>query len=99
MAVVEQNLDGRVSAPQQTQSTGWALASLSLATLLSSLGISIASVGRFRSQPPIKPVAVSALRLSEAAGAQMDSPAPGISTPEAVDIDAGDNEAATEAQP
>lgn len=45
MAIVEQTLDARVSAPQQTQSTGWALASLSLATLLSSLGTSIASVG------------------------------------------------------
>lgn len=33
------------SAPQQKESAGWALASLSLATLLSSLGTSIASVG------------------------------------------------------
>lgn len=45
MAVVAQNHDGLVSAPQQNQSVGWALASLSLATLLSSLGTSIASVG------------------------------------------------------
>ncbi|QKD03444.1 MFS transporter [Mesorhizobium loti] len=45
MTVAEQNLDGLVSAPQQNRSVGWALASLSLATLLSSLGTSIASVG------------------------------------------------------
>lgn len=45
MAVAEQNLDGLISAPRQNQSVGWALASLSLATLLSSLGTSIASVG------------------------------------------------------
>ncbi|WP_192183532.1 MFS transporter [Mesorhizobium amorphae] len=45
MAIAEQNRDERVSARQQTQSAGWALASLSLATLLSSLGTSIASVG------------------------------------------------------
>ncbi|MGX5827188.1 MFS transporter [Mesorhizobium sp. 43Arga] len=44
MAVAVQNRDG-ISAPQQKQSVGWALASLSLATLLSSLGTSIASVG------------------------------------------------------
>ncbi|TJV44088.1 MAG: MFS transporter [Mesorhizobium sp.] len=43
MAVAEQ--EGLTSAPQQKQSAGWALASLSLATLLSSLGTSIASVG------------------------------------------------------
>ncbi|WP_214470545.1 MFS transporter [Mesorhizobium sp. dw_380] len=43
MAIAEQN--GLISAPQKLQSTGWALASLSLATLLSSLGTSIASVG------------------------------------------------------
>ncbi|TPN48237.1 MULTISPECIES: MFS transporter [unclassified Mesorhizobium] len=43
MAVAEQN--GPISAPQQKESAGWALASLSLATLLSSLGTSIASVG------------------------------------------------------
>ncbi|MCA0050279.1 MFS transporter [Mesorhizobium sp. B283B1A] len=43
MAVAEQN--GLISAPQQKESAGWALASLSLATLLSSLGTSIASVG------------------------------------------------------
>lgn len=45
MAVAAQNQVGLVSAPQQNQSTAWALASLSLATLLSSLGTSIASVG------------------------------------------------------
>ncbi|UVK52397.1 MFS transporter [Mesorhizobium sp. AR02] len=45
MAVAAQNRDGLISAPQQNQSVGWALASLSLATLLSSLGTSIASVG------------------------------------------------------
>ncbi|CAN7508429.1 MFS transporter [Mesorhizobium sp. LjRoot246] len=45
MAIAEQNLDGLTSVPQQAQSAGWALASLSLATLLSSLGTSIASVG------------------------------------------------------
>ncbi|ANT52261.1 MFS transporter [Mesorhizobium amorphae] len=45
MAIAEQNRDERVAAPQQTQSAGSALASLSLATLLSSLGTSIASVG------------------------------------------------------
>ncbi|CAN7474066.1 MFS transporter [Mesorhizobium sp. LjNodule214] len=45
MAIAEQNRDERVAASQQTQSAGWALASLSLATLLSSLGTSIASVG------------------------------------------------------
>ncbi|CAN7676263.1 MFS transporter [Mesorhizobium amorphae] len=45
MAIAEQNRDERVAAPQQTLSPGWALASLSLATLLSSLGTSIASVG------------------------------------------------------
>ncbi|TIW86938.1 MAG: MFS transporter, partial [Mesorhizobium sp.] len=44
MAVVEQNR-GLISAPRQAQSAGLALASLSLATLLSSLGTSIASVG------------------------------------------------------
>ncbi|RJT32841.1 MFS transporter [Mesorhizobium waimense] len=43
MAIAEQN--ERVAAPQQTQSASWALASLSLATLLSSLGTSVASVG------------------------------------------------------
>lgn len=43
MAIIEQNR--RVSAPPQVQSDRWALASLSLATLLSSLGTSIASVG------------------------------------------------------
>ncbi|PZV35046.1 MFS transporter [Mesorhizobium kowhaii] len=43
MAIAEQNR--RVSAPPQVQSDRWALASLSLATLLSSLGTSIASVG------------------------------------------------------
>lgn len=43
MAIAEQN--ERVSAPPQVQSARWALASLSLATLLSSLGTSIASVG------------------------------------------------------
>ncbi|RUZ72844.1 MFS transporter [Mesorhizobium sp. M7A.F.Ca.US.006.01.1.1] len=45
MAIAEQNRDGRVSAPPRMQSARWALASLSLATLLSSLGTSIASVG------------------------------------------------------
>ncbi|ESY74723.1 MFS transporter [Mesorhizobium sp. M0051] len=45
MAIAEQNRDGRASALQQMQSARWALASLSLATLLSSLGTSIASVG------------------------------------------------------
>ncbi|TIN19155.1 MAG: MFS transporter [Mesorhizobium sp.] len=45
MAIAEQNLDGRASAPPRMQSARWALASLSLATLLSSLGTSIASVG------------------------------------------------------
>lgn len=44
MAVTAQDRD-RISAPQQDQSVSWALASLSLATLLSSLGTSIASVG------------------------------------------------------
>ncbi|MBB6410747.1 MFS transporter [Mesorhizobium sangaii] len=43
MAIAEQN--ERVSAPPQVQSARWALVSLSLATLLSSLGTSIASVG------------------------------------------------------
>ena len=43
MAIAEQN--ERASAPQKTRSAGPALASLSLATLLSSLGTSIASVG------------------------------------------------------
>ena len=43
MAVAEQNR--LILAPQQKESAGWALASLSLATLLSSLGTSIASVG------------------------------------------------------
>ncbi|QKC96502.1 MFS transporter [Mesorhizobium sp. NZP2298] len=45
MAVAAQSRDGLISAPQEKQSAGWALASLSLATLLSSLGTSIASVG------------------------------------------------------
>lgn len=45
MAIAEQNRDGRASALPQMQSARWALASLSLATLLSSLGTSIASVG------------------------------------------------------
>ncbi|MFC3323760.1 MFS transporter [Mesorhizobium cantuariense] len=45
MAIAEQNLDGRASTPPRMQSARWALASLSLATLLSSLGTSIASVG------------------------------------------------------
>ena len=45
MAVAAQNQVGLVSAQQQNQSIAWALASLSLATLLSSLGTSIASVG------------------------------------------------------
>jgi len=44
MAVAEQNRDGLMSAPQQDQSAGWALASLSFATLLSSLGTSVAGV-------------------------------------------------------
>lgn len=43
MTVAEQNL--RASAPGKIQSAGWALASLALCTLLSSLGTSIASVG------------------------------------------------------
>jgi EmrB/QacA subfamily drug resistance transporter len=43
MAIAENNLDG--AAPAQIQSAGWALASLSLSTLLSSLGTSITSVG------------------------------------------------------
>ncbi|MBN9222216.1 MAG: MFS transporter [Mesorhizobium sp.] len=43
MAVAEQSRDAPI--PANSQSTGWALASLSLATLLSSLGTSIASVG------------------------------------------------------
>ncbi|WP_027052191.1 MFS transporter [Mesorhizobium erdmanii] len=42
MPVAAQN---RLKSAQQDQSVGWALASLSLATLLSSLGTSIASVG------------------------------------------------------
>ncbi|MER9950279.1 MFS transporter [Mesorhizobium sp. M0047] len=45
MAIAEQNRDGRASALPQMQSARWALASLSLATLLSSMGTSIASVG------------------------------------------------------
>ncbi|MEI8714927.1 MFS transporter [Mesorhizobium sp. ISC11] len=45
MAIAEQNPDTLTSAPPRMQSAGWALASLSLATLLSSLGTSIASVG------------------------------------------------------
>jgi EmrB/QacA subfamily drug resistance transporter len=45
MAVAAQDRDGLIPASQQKQSVGWALASLSLATLLSSLGTSIASVG------------------------------------------------------
>ncbi|MFD1983012.1 MFS transporter [Mesorhizobium newzealandense] len=45
MAIAEKNRDERVSAPPQIQSARRALASLSLATLLSSLGTSIASVG------------------------------------------------------
>ncbi|MBZ9774200.1 MFS transporter [Mesorhizobium sp. CO1-1-8] len=45
MAIAEQNRNEYVSAQAQTQSARWALASLSLATLLSSLGTSIASVG------------------------------------------------------
>ncbi|RUX06072.1 MFS transporter [Mesorhizobium sp. M8A.F.Ca.ET.059.01.1.1] len=44
MAVVEQNRE-LISVPRQAQSAGPALVSLSLATLLSSLGTSIASVG------------------------------------------------------
>ncbi|MBZ9997950.1 MFS transporter [Mesorhizobium sp. BH1-1-4] len=44
MAVVEQNRE-LISAPQPARSVGLALVSLSLATLLSSLGTSIASVG------------------------------------------------------
>ncbi|TPL90879.1 MFS transporter [Mesorhizobium sp. B2-3-13] len=44
MALAEQNRK-LISAPQQARSTGLALTSLSLATLLSSLGTSIASVG------------------------------------------------------
>jgi len=43
VAIADQN--ERASAPQKTQPAGLALASLSLATLLSSLGTSIASVG------------------------------------------------------
>ncbi|MER9326447.1 MFS transporter [Mesorhizobium sp. M0488] len=43
MAIAEHNRDGR-APPLRTQSASWALASLSLATLLSSLGTSIASV-------------------------------------------------------
>ncbi|TPN34151.1 MFS transporter [Mesorhizobium sp. B2-3-3] len=45
MAVAEQNRERPIPASQKIQSAGWALASLSLATLLSSLGTSIASVG------------------------------------------------------
>ncbi|MGX5841966.1 MFS transporter [Mesorhizobium sp. ArgA1] len=45
MAIAEQNASERVSAPQQIKSAVLALASLSLATLLSSLGTSIAGVG------------------------------------------------------
>lgn len=44
MAVAEQNRE-LISTPRQVRSAGLALASLSLATLLSSLGTSIASVG------------------------------------------------------
>ena len=45
MAIAEQNRDRLTSAPPRMRSARWALASLSLATLLSSLGTSIASVG------------------------------------------------------
>ncbi|MBZ9677272.1 MFS transporter [Mesorhizobium sp. ES1-1] len=45
MAVATQNRDRPISAPQENSSAVSALASLSLATLLSSLGTSIASVG------------------------------------------------------
>ncbi|TGQ69373.1 MFS transporter [Mesorhizobium sp. M00.F.Ca.ET.186.01.1.1] len=45
MALAEQNQDGLVSGPGEVRSAGWALASLSLATLQASLGTSIASVG------------------------------------------------------
>lgn len=45
MAVATQNRDRPISAPEENSSAASALASLSLATLLSSLGTSIASVG------------------------------------------------------
>ena len=45
MAIAEQSRDKRASAPGKIQSAGWALATLALCTLLSSLGTSIASVG------------------------------------------------------
>lgn len=45
MAIAEQSRSELIAAPEQVRSAGWALASLSLATLLSSLGTSIASVG------------------------------------------------------
>lgn len=45
MAIAEQTGNQRASAPRQAQSAVLALASLSFATLLSSLGTSIASVG------------------------------------------------------
>ncbi|WP_137934641.1 MFS transporter [Mesorhizobium comanense] len=45
MAAAEQNQDGLISAPHKIGAANWTLASLSLATLLSSLGTSIASVG------------------------------------------------------
>ena len=57
MAIAEQNRDGRASALPQMQSARWALASLSLATLLSSLGTSIASANH-----PANSIAGSATR-------------------------------------
>ena len=45
MAIAEQSRDTRASAPGNIQSAPWAIASLALCTLLSSLGTSIASVG------------------------------------------------------
>lgn len=45
MAIAEQSRIELIPAPDEVRSARWALASLSLATLLSSLGTSIASVG------------------------------------------------------
>ena len=45
LAIAEQSRIELIATPEQARSVGWALASLSLATLLSSLGTSIASVG------------------------------------------------------
>lgn len=65
------------------------------------LGVSIDSVGRFRSQPPIKPVPVSALRLREtdgAEGAQIERAMADELTPETVETEISESKASTEAQ-